>query len=337
MRTSGQPVVQAEFDEETGEQLQGSDAAMILHGGNALQRTQTQYSGAIVVQRPRERKAIQKAVIEEAELAGEDFFYSWTTQNKDGSRGLVEGISIEGAMIMARNYGNCAIPTELAVDAPGHWVICATFVDLETGFNVPRLFRQRKNQTAGGRMDKDRAMDIAFQIGQSKAQRNAIDKAMPTWLKEKALAAAKAAAEGKYKDVPAWNEKAVKAYAKIGVTQAQLEEKLGLKIEHWTSRDHVSLDGLYRAIRDRQTTVADEFPTEPKADPAAAATGAPSSYDAAGAAPTQSAPAEAPAAAAAPATPPAAQPAASPASPAPADAPKAGEPKQRRQREPGED
>lgn len=260
MRSNGQPAVDATFEDGPSGEI--PDGAMILHGGAAIQRTQTQYTAAIVVQKPRDRKAIQKAVLEEAALAGEDFFYSWTTQNKDGSRGLVEGISIEGAMIMARNYGNCAIPTDLAVDAPTHWVICATFVDLETGFNVPRLFRQRKNQTAGGRMDRDRAQDIAFQIGQSKAQRNAIDKAMPTWLKEAALAAAKAAAEGKYKDLPVSAKKAVAAFAKWDVTQAQLEEKLGLKLEHWTARDLVSLEGLYRAIRDRQTTIADEFPKE---------------------------------------------------------------------------
>jgi hypothetical protein len=258
MRSQGKPaIVNAEFDDGP-EPGPSSDAGLVLAGGGAIQRTQTQFSSAIVVQKPRNRKAIQQAVLEEAELTGEDFFYSWTTKNKDGTRGLVEGISIEGAMILARNYGNCAVPTELVVDAPQHWILSATFVDLETGFNIPRLFRQRKGQKAGG-MDADRAMDIAFQIGQSKAQRNAIDKAMPNWLKDAALTKAKEAAEGRFKDIPAANKKAIQGFAKWNVTQQMLEEKLGLKVDFWTARDHVSLSGLYRAIQDRQTTVEAEF------------------------------------------------------------------------------
>ena len=194
MRSQGRPsVAVAHFDDGPDGEIDpgmSSDAGAIVNSGATLAKTQAGYSTAISVQRPRQRKAIQAAVLEEAELAGEDFFYSWTTKNKDGTRGLVEGLSIEGAMILARNWGNCAIPTELIVDAPQHWILSATFVDLETGFNVPRLFRQRKGQRAGG-MDQDRALDIAFQIGQSKAQRNAIDKAMPNWLKEAALDKAK--------------------------------------------------------------------------------------------------------------------------------------------------
>jgi hypothetical protein len=260
-RNNGKPTLAvADVRDSRSADITEEAAAAIVGSGQAMMRTQTEFSTAITVQRPRDRKQVQAAVLVEAELAGDDFFYSWTTKNKDNSRGLVEGLSIEGAMILARNWGNCAIPTELTVDAPTHWIIRATFVDLETGFNVPRLFRQRKSQSLGGKMDADRQMDIAFQIGQSKAQRNAIDKAMPNWLKEAALSKAKETSEGKFSNVAEANAKALAVYARIGVTQAQLEEKLGLKIEHWTARDHVSLSGLFRAIRDRQTTVAEEFP-----------------------------------------------------------------------------
>lgn len=268
MRSNGKPaVVQAEFDERGNQLDPTGDAALMLHGGATIQRTQTQYSGALTVQKPRERKAIQTAVLEEAGLSGEDFFYSWTTKNRDGTRGLVEGISIEGAMILARNWGNCALPVDLTVDAPTHWVFAATFVDLETGFNGTRLFRQRKTQSTG-KMDADRTLDIAFQIGQSKAIRNAIDKAMPSWLTGPALEKAKSSSEGKFRDVVAANKKALAAFGEWGVTSLQLEEKLGLKIEFWTPRDHVSLSGLYRAIRDRQTTIAEEFPPPEAAKPA---------------------------------------------------------------------
>jgi len=194
MKSEGQPTLARVAEQGM------SDAGAMLAAGGTLQQTQTGYATAIQVQRPRELKQVQKAVLEEAELAGEDFFYAWTTKNKDGTRGLVEGISIEGAMIMARNWGNCAIPCRIEKDMPREWLMTGAFVDLETGFTVERPFRQRKSQ-ATGKMDADRALDIALQIGVSKAQRNAIVQAMPKWLKGTALEKSKAAAEGKFKNV----------------------------------------------------------------------------------------------------------------------------------------
>lgn len=263
MRTQGKPMVaDGYFDEdEQGGNGAHSDAGAIVMAGSALMQTRTQYQSAMEIRRPRDMKALKQRAIDEAELAGEDFFYSWTLKSKDGKRELVEGMSIEGAMILARNFGNCAIPTELVQDAPQHWVICATFVDFETGFNVPRLFRQRKSQSTG-KMDKERALDIAFQIGQSKAQRNAIDKGMPMWLKNAAMRKAKEAAASKYADVATIAPKAVAKFEKLGVKREQLEQKLEVPFEQWKPTDLATLAAILRAIEAGETSVENEFAPE---------------------------------------------------------------------------
>lgn len=334
MRTQGKPAVyDGQFDDESnGNGGNGmSDAGAIVAAGSALMQTRTQYQSAMAVQKPRDLKLLKARCMDEAELAGEDFFYSWTVKTKDGKRELVEGMSIEGAMILARNFGNCAIPTDLVVDAPQHWVICATFVDFETGFNVPRLFRQRKSQSTG-KMDRDRALDIAFQIGQSKAQRNAIDKGMPMWLKKACMGKAQEAAASKYADVPKLAPKAVAKFASLGVSQAQLEEKLGVPFEQWKPRDLATLAAILRGVENGETTIDNEFAPEPEPSaPAAPAEAAPTAFDGAAAAP---APAPAPA--------PAAEAPATTAAPAPDPAPAEPKPeatttKGKRSREPGED
>jgi len=274
MRNAGKPDL-ATLDNNDG---MNSDAGAIVQSGQAIQQVRTQYSGAITVQKPRNRKELLASSLEEARLCGPDFYYRWTVNTKDGPA-IVQGVSIDGAMILARNFGNCGVPVQLNVDAPGHWVLEATFVDLETGFNVTRLFRQRKGQTAGKKMDSDRSQDIAFQIGQSKAQRNVIVKALPIWLLQPCFEAAQAVEEEKYKDVAVHAPKALAAWGKNhGITQEQLEKKIGRKVAAWTPRDLAVLAAIYRGIKEGSTTLENEFagegPAEPEAQPAETAAAA---------------------------------------------------------------
>ena len=53
------------------------------------------------------------------------------------------------------------------------WIIYARLMDLETGFAMTRPFQQRKGQKAM-KTDDARALDIALQIGVSKAIRNVV-------------------------------------------------------------------------------------------------------------------------------------------------------------------
>ena len=60
------------------------------------------------------------------------------------------------------------------------WIIYARLMDLETGFAMTRPFQQRKGQKAM-KTDDARALDIALQIGVSKAIRNVVCNGLQTF------------------------------------------------------------------------------------------------------------------------------------------------------------
>lgn len=237
-----------------------AEALAAMGGARGMVKTDTGIRTAVHVEVPRVLARVTEEILYEAAQLGEDFIYAWEVNDRTSKTGksMVEGISIDGAMILYRNWGNCALPTDLVDETPTHFVIKATFVDFEKGVEVPRLFRQRKSERRGG-MDAERAEDIAFQIAQSKCQRNAIEKAIPRWLQDRAIEAAKTAAERRYQDVP----KAVadaRAYAKrLGITDDELQRKVGQTFENWLPRDLVILRTVFRAISDKQTTIDLEF------------------------------------------------------------------------------
>jgi hypothetical protein len=217
---------------------------------------------AIVVHKARDMKAVENRIMFEAARMGEDFVYAWRQKDKmskepDG-KSLIEGLSIDGAMILARNWGNAAIVPRLVQETMTHFLIEASFIDLELGYTTIRLFRQRKGGAAGDYQD-DRKEDIAFQIGQSKAIRNAIDKAIPSWLRDEAIEAAKSNAARKY-DPPEKHIPAVVDYAKgLGVTEAQLVARVGKPLVGWTPYDIVILRSAFKAIAKRESSVHSEF------------------------------------------------------------------------------
>jgi hypothetical protein len=239
-------------------------------------KTQTEYQTAITVTKPRDLKDVERRVLAEAEQMGTDFVYAWRVNTKDkkldegDGKTTIEGLSIDGAMVLARNWGNCATPVRLEQESATHFLIRADFIDLETGFSFPRMYRQRKSGGPGGGIDRDRAEDIAFQIGQSKAQRNVVDKALPFWLRDRAIKAAKNSAAKKYTNVKEWAPKVIGSFAKtFKVEEKHLVKRIGRPVEQWTPWDILTLDILYRTLKDGETTLADEFegmgPKEPSA------------------------------------------------------------------------
>jgi hypothetical protein len=262
LKMGSAPAVQAEPASDDPTQA----ALAQLNGARGMVRTQTGYQTAITVQKPRNLKDVEAAILYEAAQCGEDFIYSWRQKTNDkrldegDGKVTIEGMSIDGAMICLRNWGNVACPVTLVDETPTHFLLESTFIDLEKGFSFQRLYRQRKSGGPGGKMDADRAEDISFQIGQSKSQRNVVDKSLPIWLINRAIEAAKSSAAEKYKDVAAMAPRAVAGYETIGVSLAQLEARLKKAIADWTPYDLLTLSLIYKAIRDRETSAGEEFP-----------------------------------------------------------------------------
>lgn len=231
----------------------------LVASGNTLQKVQSGFTTAVAVQKPRDRQEVIKACEEEAAIAGEEFYYSWTVKGKQGPK-LVEGLSYQAAMAAARNWCNCAVPTEVE-EFPDRFVFKATFVDFETGFNLQRVFRQRKSPDIGMK-DRDRAEDITFQIGQSKAQRNSVLAALPSWLTSKMLSKAKENVIEKINKmgIAKAREASISYFEKRGVEKDRIELKLGKKSEAWNAEDIARLQGAMGALRDGMESEASLFP-----------------------------------------------------------------------------
>jgi len=240
----------------------------MLVNGYALQQTRTQYTTAVAVQKPRSISKIAHNVLEEAKLAGSSFYYRWEVFDREKNRKVpVEGESIGLAMCIARNYGNCVTDIELVTETPTHYLMKGVFVDLESGFTCPRLFRQRKSQKISGRMDIERQEDIVFQIGQSKAIRNAVAQAMPRWLIDRAIEVAKAAelSQIKGENIVMSRTKVLDFFAGYGVTAERIESERGKPVDDWSPEDIVSLRGMATALKEGRITADELFPVkEPK-------------------------------------------------------------------------
>jgi hypothetical protein len=247
----------------------GSLGGDVLLNGGAMTQTRTSYATAVAVQKPRILASVQRRLIEEADLAGEDFFYGWGTGNDK-----IEGGSIDLALAAVRCWGNCAVELLPVVETAHAWIFTAAFVDLETGFTLSRQFRQSKSSKVFGKHDEERKMDIRFQIGQSKAIRNVVLNAVPRSLTNGAMDQAKAGVRAKLekfiedKGLPAAVQMVLRGLAKHGVTEERVLSKVAVANKTAVTIDHlISLRGDLAALDAGRDWPAELFP-DPKAPPA---------------------------------------------------------------------
>ena len=229
--------------------------------GKTVEQLQTTYHTAVRVQKPRELAVVEKNCLTEAALAGEVCFYGW-----GAGKNRVEGPSIDCAMIAARNWGNTAIEMRPVHETSSSYIMEAAFIDLETGFTYSRQFKQSKSWTVYGKMDEHRKADIRFQIGQSKAQRNAILKSLPRWLIDKMIDKAKEGVREQLqryidkKGIEAARKLALDALAKLGVPLERIEYKYEKKYAAWDIEILITLKGDIRALSDGAESADSLFP-----------------------------------------------------------------------------
>lgn len=232
----------------------GNSVGEIIGGGNTLQQIRTNYITAVSVQKKRDIKEIVEKCCQEAEYAGDSLWYGWTQGGK-----RIEGETIDLAMIVGRNWTNSVVDIRLE-DNGGYYLFTADFIDLENGVTLPRLFKQNKERKlsgkmqAGGGAELARQDDITFQIGQSKAIRNAILRATPTWLHKLMIDRARDAIAKNLvgtKLETARIETVALFEKKYGVTQEMLETYLENRpLASWVASDLMELKGVFNAIKE---------------------------------------------------------------------------------------
>jgi hypothetical protein len=244
----------------------GQLAGAAVLGGATLQRVATPFVTAVKVQCPRDIKRVTIEALHEAELMREDYYWEWEVREKNRRTGkyrrkLLRGISIDGALSLLRLWGNCACMPELSAETVDKWTFLVSFVDHESGTTVGRLYQKPKSAAPGG-FDQERWDAMMFQDGQSKAERNAIEKSMPKWLVRRCIEAAKAAAVKALndKETLARERKDIIARAKeLGLTGNQLKAKAGKSVNSYGAEDIVTMKALLQAIEDGDATAEQMF------------------------------------------------------------------------------
>jgi hypothetical protein len=231
--------------------------------------TEIQVFGALITAQrvavPRDEKKIMMRLREKAAINGDRYFYSWEAKQKKGGKGLIEGPTIKAANLVARLFGNCAVDVRSMPYDATHDITYARFADIETGFSTVRAFKQRRNQDMG-MSDKERAEDIAFQIGQSKAIRNVISNALDDFCQELVDQAKTALVDWLTNDTKnvekAWN-KIGAIQEQHGITDKQIEDLIGRPNSEWLPRHLAKVLVAMRSIENGDATVKDIFGDAP--------------------------------------------------------------------------
>jgi hypothetical protein len=214
--------------------------------------------GAQHVAIQRDEKKILDRLKVLASAAGSDWYYRFPVKSKSGATDYIEGASIKLANDLARIYGNCEVETRVT-DLGDSWLIYARFTDYETGFVMTRPFQQRKSQR-GIRATDDRALDIAFQIGASKAIRNVVVNSLQTFADFAFEEARNAFVDKIGKSIEAYRERTLEGLANKQIDVTRAERVVGRATKDWTAPDVARVIAMMRSIADGMTTIDETFP-----------------------------------------------------------------------------
>lgn len=195
-----------------------------------------------------------------AAAAGDSYYYRYPVRNrKTGQTDYITGPNIKLANDVAREYGNCRVDCDW-IDGGGVWLFKAVFTDWETGFSLARLFRTAARGSRLGGDDVERKLDAAFQIAQSKAERNVVVNALKTFT-DFAFEEAQMSAVDKYgKRLEHYRKAVPDALAKRNIDIKRVEAVVGRPAREWLAPDIASVVALMNGIDDGMASAAETFP-----------------------------------------------------------------------------
>lgn len=243
-------------------------------GGHALVRPTTGLAerviGAQPVQVYRDESKILQKLTALAAAAGTDWFYRFPVRKKEGGQDWIEGPSIKLANDVARIFGN-NVNEIRELDVGDAWVFYARFTDIETGFSMERAYRQRKSQGSLKTKDTDRQLDIAYQIGQSKAIRNCIVNSLQIYADYAFEQARGSLIEKIGKDLHKWRERTLQGLAKMPVDVKRVERLVGRASRDWLAPTIAQIVAMMKSVADGMATIDEVFPPIDASAPAAGA------------------------------------------------------------------
>ena len=191
----------------------------------------------------------------------EKAFYSY---NRGG--GTVSGPTIRFAEELARCWGNIDYGIKELSQDDGKSEMQAYAWDLETNAQSVQNFTNPHIREVGGKAKILTSQRDIYEINANmgaRRLRSRILAILPTDLVDMAIAECKKTLAGN-NDEPLIDrvKKMVVAFDKIGVTQQQIEKRLGHKVDRMTIDDFTDYIGIYNAIKQGESKIAEWFEAE---------------------------------------------------------------------------
>lgn len=212
---------------------------------------------------PRDEVAAYNRVAQACQRKGiaEKAFYSY---NRGGS--TVNGPTIRFAEELARCWGNIDYGIKELSQDNGKSEMQAYAWDLETNAQSVQNFTNPHIREVGGKAKILTSQRDIYEINANmgaRRLRSRILAILPNDLVDMAIAECKKTLAGN-NDEPLIDrvKKMIVAFGKIGVTQEQIETRLKRKVDTMTVDDFTDYIGIYNAIKNGESKVADWFESE---------------------------------------------------------------------------
>lgn len=191
----------------------------------------------------------------------EKAFYSY---NRGG--GTVSGPTIRFAEELARCWGNIDYGIKELSQDEGKSEMQAYAWDLETNAQSVQNFTNPHIREVGGKAKILTSQRDIYEINANmgaRRLRSRILAILPTDLVDMAIAECKKTLAGN-NDEPLIDrvKKMIVAFGKIGVTQEQIEKRLGRKVDTMTVDDFTDYIGIYNAIKQGESKISEWFEAE---------------------------------------------------------------------------
>ena len=191
----------------------------------------------------------------------EKAFYSYSRGG-----GTVSGPTIRFAEELARCWGNIDYGIKELSQDEGKSEMQAYAWDLETNAQSVQNFTNPHIREVGGKAKILTSQRDIYEINANmgaRRLRSRILAILPTDLVDMAIAECKKTLAGN-NDEPLIDrvKKMIVAFGKIGVTQEQIEKRLGRKVDTMTVDDFTDYIGIYNAIKQGESKIAEWFEAE---------------------------------------------------------------------------
>ena len=178
----------------------------------------------------------------------------------------VEGPTIRFAEELARCWGNIDYGIKELSQDDGKSEMQAYAWDLETNAQSVQNFTNPHQREVGKKMQTLTSQRDIYENNANMATRrlrSRILAILPSWFVEECIAECKRTIAGN-NDTPLIDrvKKMVLQFAKLGVTQEQIEARLKRKVDTMTIDDFTDYIGIYNAIKNGESKVADWFEAE---------------------------------------------------------------------------